>query len=71
MELSAERVALDAGEFAFTARGGEETPIEIDGVGRGVVTGGWCAPGIFDARIDVIGDDIARQRVRIVVTDDG
>src|SRR5690606_22508674 len=55
MELSAERVALDAGEFAFTARVGEETPIEIDGVGRGVVTGGWCAPGIFDARIDVIG----------------
>ena len=71
MELSAERVTLDAGEFAFTARVGEETPIEIDGVGRGVVTGGWCASGIFDARIDVIGDDIARQRVRIVVTDDG
>ena len=71
VDLAADRVSLDAGAFAFTVRVGEETPIEIEGVGHGIVTGGWCAPGIFDARIDVIGDGIARQRVRIVVTDDG
>ncbi|GGO63135.1 hypothetical protein GCM10010910_14950 [Microbacterium nanhaiense] len=71
LELTTEGMRLDAGAFAFTARAGEELAVDAPGVGHGVVTGGWCAPGIFDARVDVIGDDIARQRVRIVVTDDG
>lgn len=71
LELAPGRVAIDATEFAFEATAGEEQPTDVPGVGRGIVTGGWSEPGIFDARVDVIGDDIARQRVRIVVTDDG
>jgi hypothetical protein len=71
LDLAADRVMFDGVEIAFDVTAGEECPIDVPGVGHGIVTGGWCAPGIFDARIDVIGDDIARQRVRIVVTDDG
>lgn len=71
LELAPDRVTFDGVEIAFDVTAGEECPIEVPGVGRGIVTGGWSEPGIFDARIDVIGDDIARQRVRIVVTDDG
>lgn len=70
VDLSADAVTLHAGAVRVTAHPGREESVEVPGVGPGVVTGGWCAPGVFDARLDVSGDDIARLRVRIVCTDD-
>ncbi|WP_156762166.1 serine hydrolase domain-containing protein [Microbacterium karelineae] len=59
------------GTAAIAARPGHADPVEIPGLGVGVATGGWCEPDTLDLRVDLSGDDIARLRMRILVTDDG
>lgn len=80
ISAAAHAVELRAGDLSFAARPGDETFMDVQGNGpgpraenwtvRGAVTGGWVAPGVFDARIDASGDEILRRRVRIVITGD-
>lgn len=80
IEIAASEGSVDlrAGDLSFAARPGMETFVEVRGTGpfagewtaRGVVTGAWIAPGVFDVRIDASGDEIARRRVRVVISDD-
>lgn len=38
-------------------------------MGDAVVTAGWSAPGVLDVRVSAAADDIASQRLRLVVAD--
>ena len=70
LDIGADGGTLDAPGLAL--RFGAEHPLVFrDDLGDAVVTAGWSAPGVLDVRVSAVGDDIASQRIRIVVSGDG